>query len=208
MQYEGHSMHIVEGYYDVYFPEHPNARKDGYVMLHIIVASKLLGRPLRKGEVVHHKDRNRLNNDEDNLMVFASTSDHTNYHAYVLGNCTFDFVLYRSNNVYRCQSAEVFFNQTMSKNKNGKYLKPCPMCGKLIRLQSKSCPQCCSKSQRKVERPTRYQLKTHIRNTPFTTIAQNYGVTDNAVRKWCKQYGLPYRAAEIRKISSDDWQRI
>ena len=208
MEYEGHSMCIVNGYYDVYFPEHPNARKNGCVMLQVLVAEKMLGRPLRKDEVVHHKDKNRLNNSEGNLMVFASLSDHTNYHSYVLNGCDADFVLYRNNGVYTCQPSIAFFNQNAVRNRFGNYMKPCPQCGKFILMQSSSCPQCYRVLERRVERPTRHQLKTEIRNMPFTTLAQKYGVSDNAIRKWCKQYGLPYKSSEIRKLTKEEWKYI
>ncbi|MGL6202074.1 MAG: HNH endonuclease [Lachnospiraceae bacterium] len=47
---------------------------------HRVVAEKMLGRPLRKGEVVHHIDRNKRNNKPDNLMVFRSQSEHVKWH--------------------------------------------------------------------------------------------------------------------------------
>ena len=48
---------------------------------HRIVAEQLLGRPLRPGEVVHHIDGNKRNNDPSNLMVFASQKEHAAWHA-------------------------------------------------------------------------------------------------------------------------------
>jgi len=36
---------------------------------HRVVAEKMLGRPLRRGEVVHHTDGDKLNNDPSNLVV-------------------------------------------------------------------------------------------------------------------------------------------
>lgn len=48
---------------------------------HRLVAEQILGRPLRKGEVVHHIDRNRRNNDPKNLMIFASQAEHVQWHA-------------------------------------------------------------------------------------------------------------------------------
>lgn len=47
---------------------------------HRIVAEQILGRPLKQGEVVHHMDGNKRNNDPKNLMVFASQAEHAKWH--------------------------------------------------------------------------------------------------------------------------------
>ena len=44
--------------------------------VHQYVAEKKLGRPLQAGEVIHHKDRNKLNNSPQNLQVFSSQRAH------------------------------------------------------------------------------------------------------------------------------------
>lgn len=33
-------------------------------------------------------------------------------------------------------------------------------------------------------------------------------VTDNAVRKWCKKYNLPYKVSDIKKYSDEEWELI
>lgn len=43
---------------------------------------------------------------------------------------------------------------------------------------------------RKVERPTAEELQEMLWQHPTTHIAQRYGVTDNAVAKWAKAYGV------------------
>ena len=39
-----------------------------------------------------------------------------------------------------------------------------------------------------------------IRTMPFTVIGQQFGVSDNAIRKWCKKYNLPSTKEEIKKL--------
>jgi hypothetical protein len=48
--------------------------------VHREVAAKKLGRELRKKEVVHHKDRNKTNNNPNNLWVYPSQKAHDKVH--------------------------------------------------------------------------------------------------------------------------------
>lgn len=65
-----------------------------------------------------------------------------------------------------------------------------------------------SKKQRKVERPNREELKHLIRTLPFTQIGKMYGVSDNAVRKWCDFEKLPRKKKEIKSYSNKEWEKI
>ena len=44
-----------------------------------------------------------------------------------------------------------------------------------------------------------------IRTLPFTQIGTKYGVTDNAIRKWCDKYELPRTKKEIVSYSDEEW---
>lgn len=67
-------------------------------------------------------------------------------------------------------------------------------CGrKLNRKQLEFCSKKCSalsECRRKVKRPSKSQLSIEIGNIPWTHLGKKYGVSDNAVRKWARQYGL------------------
>lgn len=86
----------------------------------------------------------------------------------------------------------------------------CVDCGKMISASSTRCKSCRSKQPqyRKVQRPSRDTLKKEIRMKSFLQIGKEYCVTDNAVRKWCKAYGLPYKKNEIKKYSNSEWEKI
>lgn len=68
------------GYKFVSNKNHPRARKNGYILEHHSVAEKILGRYLRPGEVVHHIDFDRGNNDPSNLYVFRTQDAHMRHH--------------------------------------------------------------------------------------------------------------------------------
>ena len=59
------------GYIKVLKPNHPNTDKKGYILEHKLVMSKILGRPLEKGEQVHHKNAIKTDNRPENLELIA-----------------------------------------------------------------------------------------------------------------------------------------
>lgn len=56
--------------------EHLDADVRGYAYEHRLVAQKKIGRRLRDGELVHHKDENKQNNNPDNLDVKQGNAEH------------------------------------------------------------------------------------------------------------------------------------
>lgn len=53
-------------------------------------------------------------------------------------------------------------------------------------------------AQRRVERPSKEVLSRLLQESNFTAIGRIYGVSDNAIRKWCKTYKLPHRKKDIK----------
>ena len=52
------------------------------------------------------------------------------------------------------------------------------------------------------------ELKQLIRTTPFIEIGKQFGVSDNAIRKWCDKYKLPRKVSEIHNITDEEWEKI
>lgn len=56
--------------------------------------------------------------------------------------------------------------------------------------------------------PSREELKDMIKNKSFVQIGAMYGISDNAVRKWCKKFKLPYTKKEINNFSEEEWKLL
>lgn len=88
----------------------------------------------------------------------------------------------------------------------------CCDCGKEISTYAKRC-KCCEKKKREADFQQRHsisreELKDLIRQKPFTEIGKMYGVSDNAIRKWCDKFNLPRKRREIKTYSNEEWDKI
>lgn len=75
----GHKKLRTDGYICIYFPDHPNFTKDGYIMEHDLIMECIIGRHLKDDEVVHHINGIRNDNRKENLKLMTFT-EHARYH--------------------------------------------------------------------------------------------------------------------------------
>lgn len=102
---------------------------------------------------------------------------------------------------------------SLTENFNGKKLKKeqkyCPDCGRPINSKSTYCRECGPKHSNKCckvaleDRPSKEELLEMIKTKTFVDIGKQYGITDNSVRKWCKNYGLPSTKYELKRYLLD-----
>lgn len=164
-------------YLAILLPNHHMARVDGYVYIHQLQAEKKLGRKLHKGECVHHIDENKYNNDLDNLMIFKTIADHTAFH----------------------NGADIYLDGDVWVARPNKNLL-CPICNKKYKdYHAKMCKSC-HLEQLTANIPPKEDLTKLLLTTPMTKIGETFGVSDNAVRKWCKKYKLPFKRKEIMEF--------
>ena len=60
------------------------------------------------------------------------------------------------------------------------------------------CSQKCSHIGQQKINITKEELEKLIHTHSFVGIGKIFGVSDTAIRKWCKKYNLPYRKQDIR----------
>lgn len=80
-----------------------------------------------------------------------------------------------------------FFSQPIAKED-----KKCSQCNSRIHCQTKTylCKECNGIKQRKVPRPSKEELEKLVSENSMVSLGKKFGVSDNAVRKWMRQYGL------------------
>lgn len=84
----------------------------------------------------------------------------------------------------------------------------CVDCGIKIGITAHRCLTCLGLLHRKTERPSREELKTLIRNQSFLALGRQFGVSDNAIRKWCIDYHLPNKKSEIKQYTNEEWNSL
>lgn len=78
--------------------------------------------------------------------------------------------------------------------------KHCIICGNPLNTGSKYCStECAAIAQRHTERPSKEVLLQEVAENGFTQTGKKYKVSGNAIKSWCKGYGLPFLLNDIKK---------
>jgi len=150
-------MGINEGYLYIIDRFHPMSDSNNRIYVHRAEMSLKLNRILRRNEVVHHKDGNKLNNSWENLEVL-SNSDHAKLHK---GGSKLKEV--------KCLCCKKIFTP---KNKKRKF---CSMdCFRLF-------------SRKVADRPSNEIILKDINILGYKGVGRKYGVSDNCIRKWMRE---------------------
>ena len=81
--------------------------------------------------------------------------------------------------------------------------KICPSCGKEFKPSDRKqeyCSQECYHNKNDNRPDIISLLKAFKEYNSFVKVGTYFGVTDNAVRKWCKLYKLPTHSKELHKV--------
>jgi hypothetical protein len=177
---------IELGYILVFMPDHPRALQGGYkgwVYEHLLVAERKIERPLRRSEEVHHLDLRRANNAPENLLV-CSVSTHKQIHAWLDRGAPL--------------RGKRLINSECNQRSSTKLItiRRCAICDfPLFITQDYYCSTaCCKFATRRASRPSKRELVRLLRTTSWSALGRKYKVSDNAVRKWARNYGLDPKA--------------
>lgn len=162
---------------------------------------------------LHHIDGDRQNNDINNLTLLCPIchSLTTNFRG---GNMKKKEYIYcdkcgkqiRKNKYGLCKECYVQKNYDQKKEKY-RYFNSvtktynCQQCGvQTKKTQSGLCRACLNKKMTTPNKPSKEVLQQQIKQYSMLSLGRKYGVSDGAIRKWCKQYGIDYKCG-VRKES-------
>lgn len=179
---------------------------------------------------VHHKNGDKKNNTQENLILLCPNchSYTDNYGSKNKKNIEIsddELALALSNsftireallsvglsdagvNYTRARKIIASYNITLKQKQQKPKEGFCIECNKPIFPGAIRCSKCHTEFSRN-KTLSRDELKLLIRTVPFTQIGKKYGVTDNAVRKWCDNYNLPRKVSEIKQYSDEEWDKL
>ena len=152
---------------------------------------------------LHHIDGNHYNNELSNLMLVCPNCHAQLTSAQNKNMANYSYGRYLSE-YFGISDNELNISSTNYKRKR---TNKCVDCGKPILATSIRCVECSLKYRSSCSY-NREELKELIRTTNFSELGRINNVSDNTVRKWCKNFDLPTKSREIKKYTDEQWADI
>lgn len=127
-----------------------------------------------------------------------------NCHSITDTYCGKNIKVNKNDSVVKIQKRCTYANHNGVKKQWHKKTNQCKMCGAPILDTSTYCKYCYNIAQRKVaNRPSADELVQMIVDNGLSYTARVYHVCPEAIKKWCKMYGLPDNKKDLISFYSD-----
>jgi len=148
-----------------------------------------MNRSLKDNEEVHHLDEKRDNNLPSNILVLENTQ-HGKLHNWLRKQIIVPNPLKIFENNCKICGNKIEKNKTFCsdecKIKNYNIIKP---------LTEKQKEAGLKRIDGVTERPSKEELLEDVKSMPMTLVGKKYGVSDNAIRRWLENFGLPIHSS-------------
>ena len=135
----------------------------------------------------------RLKTTQDNIYVIAQD--------FGVGGTTIHYInrgqqYPQPNETYPIRPHLMKLNKPSNKiNNKAKY--QCPICGNTVSGRNNLCKSCSHKASRKIIRPESLELAKMVKEIGFEETGKHFNVSGNTIKKWCKDYKIPYHKKEL-----------
>lgn len=131
--------------------------------------------------------KNKLKKNEISIEIIIKTIQESSNIAQVLKRLKLSL---GERNYSKIQKIMETHNIQLRNFKNLKEVYTCGDCGIQLKQPNKSmlCRTCYEKSRRRVERPSYEQLIEEVKQLGYSGVGRKYGVSDNTIRNWIKQF--------------------
>ena len=148
---------------------------------------------------LHHINGNHYDNRLENIILLCSNC-HAQIHGYN------QYVVEKKNKIVNERKSKI-----VNKRKTNSIKKIetclCPVCKKEFVKKKKTqkyCSQECLHQAQRTNNITKEEIIKYFKEKgSFVSVAKMYNITDTALKKWCKKYGLPIHKKEMTQYCNN-----
>lgn len=141
-----------------------------------------------------------VNEIKEGSLLFKEIAIKHNLTPYTIGNINKGKTHFMPSESYPLRKEKFNPIANLLGTKSENFLQPpkkCPVCGVSIRRNYTTCGSCKNLYQRKADRPSPLELAKMVKEIGFVQTGKKFGVSDNAIKKWCKNYNIPHLKSEL-----------